>query len=258
MLILLFLIWVVGNLFLAVALAAGIIPGSPPVLAAIFIPNLIIFGFFFRGYRRYSSLFKLVRDGQGELFDLAVSHLVSATRTKLLKDHYRLRRCQGLVLTGKPLEALGALDQFWRDAKPGSWDRVRARLAAVQANLALGQTYWAEQELAMARDEKRASKELDFRAIEARLKLEQGDAEGAAEMLRKELGTRVWPFVKTVKARNLFWYAEALQKLGRTDEAIATLALCIRAGDKTHYGREAALVRARLTRGANPGLARAS
>lgn len=254
MLVLLFTVWVLGNLFLAAALATGFIPGSPPVLVAVFLPNLVLFGFFLRGYRQYNSLFKLVRAGQGELFDLAVSHLVARTKTRMLADHYRMRRCQGLALSGQPLGCLAALDQFWAKTRPGSWDRVRARLAAVQANLELGQLFWAEKEFAALEGEKKLSKEPDVAAVKARLLFVQGDSAGAAEALRPTVNARTWPFRKVVRARNMLWYAEALEALGRHDEAAAMLGLAVRAAGESHFGRQAAHKRARLLRRQPEGL----
>jgi tetratricopeptide (TPR) repeat protein len=236
---LLFSLIIAGSLATSLGLALELIPASPGVLALVFAVHLLLAWLFFRAYRRYHVLFALVLQGRGELFDLAITHLIATGRWRMLRDHFRLRRCQGLVLTGQPLQALGALDQLRRHARVGPQDALSAFAAEAEANLQLDQRYWAEQALAGAAALPGAAKQPDLAAIGARLLALQGDHAAAAEALRALLSARSCPLTKLVRSRNLLWYGQALDALGRRDEAERAWDLAVRAAPQGYYAAQA-------------------
>ena len=104
----LFVLIVVGSLFTSGLLFFEVLPASPEVLMIIVGAHAVFAIGFFHAYSKYRALHRLVLEGRGELFDMAILAQIRSSRFRGWKDHYRLRRIQGLQLSGLPAQALKA------------------------------------------------------------------------------------------------------------------------------------------------------
>jgi hypothetical protein len=236
----LFALWLVGSLAAIVLLVAGVIPGSPLALAAVFTPEVLFALGFFAAYLRYHALHRLVTDGLGELFDVAITETIARTRGRGFKNHYRLRRCQGLALAGLPQAALAASQELLRDA--GIGERTRLSLSAVmaEANLELGQPHWAQLALEGPANQRQVSRHPDLAACRGRLATLGGEADRAVAVLAPLAGVQAFPMTRVVRARNAYWYGEALAAAGDAGAALKAFARARKLAPRSHYGRLAA------------------
>lgn len=240
MVALLFFTFVVGSLSTSVLLLAEVIPATPAVLAVIGFVHVVFFVGFIKAYRAYHSLHRLLIDGQGELFDLAIGQLVATSRVRGLRDHYRLRRCQGLVHSGQSLEALQAAEQYRQHAKGGDSAELALIAAEAEANLQLVQSFWTRHGLGRARTISGSATHAGLQALEARLLHEEGHAVEAAARLSKLTRIRTFALTRVTRARNWLWYGEALAASGDGDAAERAYRKAARLAPHSYYGRIAA------------------
>lgn len=238
MLALLFSLIVLLSLGTSLGIFLEIIPATPGILAFITFVHIVFTWLFVRTYRRYHSLHRLVVEGQGELFSMAVSHLIGSSRFRQMRDHYRLRKCQGLVLSHLPLEALEAVEQFG-EVRSGREYKLSALAAEIEANLQLGQRFWVDRALERTQDLSGADKHEGIRAVRARVKALDGHADAAAEELAPLTNVRAFPLTKAYRARNLLWYGEALAESGRVDAARSALQKAAKVAPHSPYGKSA-------------------
>ncbi len=245
MLVVLFAVFFAVSLGSVAVLVFHLIPATPGLFFAIAGLNGLLAWMILRAYLRYHRVFQLVGDGAGELFDLAISHLEATARGRLLRQHYGARRAQGLVAAGDALGALAAAERLTSQPRLRDEEHLNARVAEVEANLQLGQRYWADRALAQARALPGARRHPGLRAVEARLRHLDGDPAGAAAALRPLTG-RWWttanhfPLQRVVRVRNLLWLGEALAAAGQPVEARRALEEAARTAPESFYGRAAA------------------
>ncbi len=241
MLALLFAVLVLASLTTSMLLALDVIPGSPGALALIGGLHLLFGWAFLRGYLGYRALHRLVHEGRGELFDMAIGHRIAHGRFRGFRDHYRLRRIQGLALAGLPGKALEAAEDFRRHVTRTDRDsRLRAAAAAAEADLLLGQPWWAEQALDGVAGERDAAGHPAIAAVTARLAHARGDAADAADRLAGLTGAGHFPLTRAIRSRNLFWYGEALADLGRPAEAATAYRRAAKLAPTSMWGMRAA------------------
>ncbi len=245
MLVALFVAFFAVSLGSVAVLVLHLVPATPGLFVAIAGLNGLLAWMILRAYVRYHRVFRLVSDGAGELFDLAISHLEATARGRLLRQHYAARRAQGLVAAGDPLGALAAVERLTSAPRLRPEERLNARVVEVEANLLLDQRFWAERALTQARALAGAQRHAGLRAVEARLRHLDGDATGAAQALRPLTG-RWWctahhfPLQRVTRVRNLLWLGEALAAAGRHGQARRALELARRLAPASWYGRAAA------------------
>ena len=237
---LLFGLVVLSSLLISGMLYLDFIAASPIFLLLVGGFHIVVAIIFYRGYRHYHAVHRLVTAGRGELFLLAITNLIHSTRIPALRDHYRLRKCQGLVLTGQPLEALVAAEEYHREVKrPGS-DALAIMAAEVEANLQLGQLDWSRQALERSEEHQGSEKSFLLQAVAARLTSFSGAHDEAARALSNLLKVQHFPWTRSIRCRNLFWYGQALRELGRQSEATEALSKAHRQAPNSHYGQLAA------------------
>ncbi len=240
MLAVLFAIFVVGSLLTSTLIFVEAIPNEPVTLIAAGVIHLVFAWLFFRAYGAYRSVHRLVHEGSGELFDVASAHRIQAERFRGLRLYFRLRRVQGLALCGLAREALDAGLDLRRDGDAPPQMRASALAAEAEANLLLGQPFWAERALAAAAALRGGDKDEDVRAVKARLAWVRGDATGAADALAGLTRAGAFPLTSATRARNLAWLADALHGQGREAEAARAAAKAARIAPRSHWGRIAA------------------
>ncbi len=238
---------VLGSLVVSALLFLEVLPASPGVLALIGGAHLMLAWAFFRAYGAYHALHRLVTDGQGELFELAVTQRITAARSPWFKAHYRLRRCQGLVASERPREALRALEALRAGARLRPEDRLTALAVEVEANLQLGQRWWAERALEAAQAAPEAARHAEVQAVAARVATERAPAE-AAQALAALSGARAFPLTRVVRARNILWQGDALARAGRPSEAMAAWRKAAKLAPASAYGQRAARAAAGFSR----------
>jgi hypothetical protein len=240
MLALLFGIFVVGSLLTSALIFVEAIPNEPITLAAAGAIHLVFAVVFFRAYGAYRSVHRLVHEGRGELFDVASAHRISSERFRGLRQYFRLRRVQGLALCAMPHEALAEAEALRRDGAVSGALKASALAAEAEANLLLGQPFWAERALAEAATVRGGAADDDVRAVAARLAWLRGDAASAAAALADVTRAGSFPLTSVVRARNLAWLADALRGLGRQAEAARAASRAVQTAPQSHWGREAA------------------
>jgi tetratricopeptide (TPR) repeat protein len=216
----LFTLIVLGSLTSSALLHLEIIPASPAVLALVVGAHALFAGIFFRSYAVYRSLHRLIHEGHGELFDLAMSERVKRTRTTGFKTHLMLRHVQGLALAGRASQALMAARALLarKDARPG--ERVAALAAEAEANLQLGALHWASRALTNAEIYlTKGRPDREVQAVRARIALLQGAPEEAIRLLMPLQQVRAFPLTQLIQARNGVWLADAYEATGREEEA---------------------------------------
>lgn len=238
MLALLFGLAVLSSLATTAAIGLGVLPASPFVMAIVFGAHAVFGLIFFRGYTNYRSLHRLVLEGRGELFELAIRHRIATNRFRGFRDHYRLRRVEGLTLTGLPLDALAAAEDHRRQVE-GSDTQLSAIAAEVDANLQLGQLWWARQRLQDAAGLKGVGKHDGITAVRARLAHLDGDADSAGTALAGLARSGEFPLTRVVRARNLFWLGEARTAGGDLDGARQAFKRAARVAPQSFYGEAA-------------------
>lgn len=237
MLAVLFGVIVLASLGTSTLIALDVIPGSPGVLAIVGGAHALFGWLFLRGYLGYRALHRLVQEGQGELFDLAIGHRIAHGRFRGFRDHYRLRRIQGLTLTGLPRQALAAAEDYQRHARQDRHGRLETIAAEAAADLQLGQAWWAEEALRRATGVRGAEQHAELQAVRARLAHARGDAEQAATALAPLARAGFFPLTRVIRARNLCWYGEALEAVGRDADADAAFRRAVRAAPRSLWGR---------------------
>ena len=241
MLALIFAVLVLASLTTSLLLALDVIPGSPGALAWIGGLHLLFGWVFLRGYLGYRALHRLVFEGRGELFDMAIGHRIARGRFRGFRDHYRLRRIQGLALTGLGRQALHAAEDLRRHGTRLDRDsRLAAAAAQAEADLLLGQPWWAEQALESVASERGADAHEGISAVRARLAYLQGHTAQAAETLSQLTRAGRFPLTRVVRSRNLLWYAEALADLGRPADASDAFRRAARLAPASLWGLQAA------------------
>ncbi|MEZ4266963.1 MAG: hypothetical protein R3F39_11335 [Myxococcota bacterium] len=240
MLALVFGIFVVGSLLTSTLIFVEAIPNEPVTLAAAGAIHVVFAWIFFRAYGAYRTVHRLVHEGSGELFDVASAHRIQTERFRGLRQYFRLRRVQGLALCGMPHEALEAASELRRDGETSAPLQASALAAEAEANLLLGQPFWAERALTSAVALRGGPSDEDVRAVQARLAWLRGDAEAAAESLGRLTRAGSFPLTSATRARNLAWLADALQSAGNTAEAARVAAKAVRTAPRSHWGRIAA------------------
>jgi hypothetical protein len=240
MLAVLFAVFVVGSLLTSTLIFVEAIPNEPVTLAAAGGIHVVFAWIFFRAYGAYRSVHRLVHEGSGELFDVASAYRIQSERFRGLRQYFRLRRAQGLALCGMAHEALEAALALRRDGDPPAQLRASALAAEAEANLLLGQPFWADRALAAATSLRGGDKDEDVRAVTARLAWLRGDARGAAESLSRLTRAGTFPLTTATRARNLAWLADALHSQGREAEAARAAAKAARTAPRSHWGRVAA------------------
>ncbi len=240
MLALLFGLAVLTSLATTAAIGLGVLPASPPVMGVVFGAHAIFGLFFFRGYTGYRALHRLIEEGRGELFDLGIRHRIATNRTRGFRDHYRLRRIEGLALTGLSLEALAAAEDHRRHVDAGPHGQLSALVAQAAANLQLGQLWWARRALSQADVIDGAQGHAGLAAVRGRLSHLEGDPTAARESLARLTGAGEFPLKRVVRARNLFWLGEAMGAGGDAQGAANAFGRAVRAAPRSYYGRSAA------------------
>jgi len=236
----LFGLLVLGSLFTSALIYFDVIAGSPLFLTLAVVIHIVVAIFFFRGYRHYQALHRLVSQNQGALFMVAVSNMIHSTRIRALRDHYRLRKCQGLVHAGEPLEALRAVGEFRKTVKANRTESLDILAAEGEANLQLGELKWSERALERARKLRGFEKHPGLMAVEARLRAERGETEEAIRKLTGLQRVRQFPLTRVVRARNQLWLGQALARSGRTAEAGRARDKAISIAPKSYYAQRAA------------------
>lgn len=232
---------VVGaSLLVSSLLYTGALPASPMVLSLVALVHGVFALLFFRAYRQYHAIHRLVLRGRGELFLLALNNLINTTRTRGFRDHYRLRKCQGLVLTGQSLEALSAIEDYRREVKRPGRDALALSAVEVEANLQLGQLTWSKAALDRANQRAGSGRHPELRASAARFLGLTGDVDGSLHALAALRRSTLFPWTSTVRSRNVYWYALALRASGDERAAAEAFEEAQRLAPETYYGRLAA------------------
>jgi hypothetical protein len=238
---------VAGSLATSTLLHLEVIEASPGVLALILCLHGLFGAFFFKGYRDYRTLHRLVGQGRGELFSYAIGVLTERVWLPGFADHYRLRHVQGALLAGLPDRALEAAETFHGEvASPRSRDELEVMTAEVIANIEMGRCWWAEQSLERARAHPNAAQHRGLEAAAARLAWLRGDPQTAAQMLTELPNEARWPFGPVVEARRQVWLADALRDSGRQPDAVDAYKLAILLAPWSFWGEEARRRCARL------------
>ncbi|MGB0589515.1 MAG: tetratricopeptide repeat protein [Myxococcota bacterium] len=240
MLAFLFGLAVLASLGTTALIGLDVLPASPLVMAIVFVAHGVFALGFFRGYGGYRALHRLVHEGRGELYDLAVRRSIDKARFREFRDHFKLRRIEGLALCGLGLRALEAAEEH----RPlASNARVSTRLAAAaaeaEANLCLGQLEWARVSLDRVLEVRGHDEHPGIRAMRGRLAHCRGDHAGAASLLKAVKGAGEWPVKGAVTARNHTWYADALQGLGKAGEAAQAYRTAARVAPHSFWGAQA-------------------
>jgi Flp pilus assembly protein TadD len=228
---------VLSSLMISGALYFDVVAASPLFLLLVGGVHLVFAFVFYKAYRHYHAVHRLVTVGRGELFLLAISNLILSTRIRAFRDHYRLRKCQGLALTGQPLEALSATEEYRREVKRPEQYALDVVAVEIEANIQLGQLTWSEEALERAQELKGYHDHEGLRAVVARLQFENGDAAGAVKVLAHLLHAKDWSMTKSIRARNLFWYGQALMKNGQETEARIALKKAYKQAPESFYGQ---------------------
>jgi hypothetical protein len=240
MLAFLFGLAVLASLGTTAMIGLDILPASPFVMVVVFLAHGLFAIVFFRGYGGYRSLHRLVHEGRGELYDLAVSHSIERAMFREFRDHFKLRRVEGLALCGLGLRALEAAEVH-RPLEPDA--RASTRLAAAsaetEANLALGQLDWARASLERVHAIPGHERHPAVRAMRGRLAYCRGDHVSAVTLLEDVRNAGEWPVKGAVIARNNTWYAEALEALGRRDDAANAYRAAARTAPHSFWGAQA-------------------
>ncbi len=226
-------------------LGLDLVPPTPGLFFAIALLNGLLAWMIFRAYRRYHQVFRLVNDGAGELFDLSISHLIGGARGRLLRDHYRVRRAQGLVAAGDALGALAVIERLHATGRLRPDELLGTLAAEAEANLALDQPFWVDRALARAESIRGHRRHPSLRALRAHLVHRAGDPARAAIELAPLVGRlhtslKHFPLARVTRTRNILGYGEALAAAGRGDEARHTLALAHRLAPASFYGQATA------------------
>ena len=233
----LFGLLVLSSLRISGALYFDVVAATPIFLLLVGGVHIIFAFFFYKNHRHYHAVHKLVTLGRGELFLLAISNLILSTRIRVLREHYRLRKCQGLALTGQPLEALTAVEEYRREVKkPGAF-ALDVLAVEIEANLQLGQLTWAEEAMERARKEAGFRAHEGLQAVAAHLQSERGEPDQAADALKGLLRVKDWSLTRCLRARNLFWYGRALMKAGREEDGKSTLSRAHKKAPESFYGQ---------------------
>jgi hypothetical protein len=240
MLAILFGLAVLASLGTTALIGLDILPASPVVMVVVFVAHGVFAIGFFRGYGGYRALHRLVHEGRGELYDLAVMHAIKRARFREFRDHFKLRRIEGLALCGLGLRALEAAERH----RPLETDaRTRTCLAAVaaetEANLSLGRLDWARYSLERASSLQGNARHPGVQAMRGRLAHCRGDHLRAAEILSTVRHAGEWPIKGAVVARNNTWYGEVLEALGRSDEAAMAYRTALRSAPHSFWGAQA-------------------
>ena len=213
---------------------------SPFFLTVAIIIHVIIAVIFFKGYRHYHALHRLILRNQGALFLVAISNMIEGSRIKALRNHYRLRKCQGLVLAGQPLEALRAIAEYRHEVQPGRSESLDILAAESEANLQLGELEWSRRALTRAQNAPGYEKHDGLRAISARLEAESGQTKPAIGTLEDLKDVRQFPVTPVIRARNHLWLSQVLERDGQTDQAKQAREAAIEAAPESHYAQLAA------------------
>ena len=232
-----FSLLVLSSLLISGALYFDIVAATPLFLVVVGGVHVVVAIFFYTNHRHYHAVHKLVTLGRGELFLLAISNIILSTRIRVLRDHYRLRKCQGLVLTGQPLEALTAVEEYRREAKKNNSSALDVCAVEIEANLQLGQLPWANDALERARQLSGYENHEALNAVAAHLKAESGEPGEAVQMLQSLLRVKDWSLTKCLRARNLYWYGSALVKDGREQEGRSVLRKAHGQAPESYYGQ---------------------
>ena len=217
-----------------------VITPSPFFLTIAILIHVVVAVFFFRGYRHYQALHRLIIQNQGALFLVAISNMIEGSRIKALRNHYRLRKCQGLVLAGQPLEALRAIAEYRQIVKPSRSESLDLLAAESEANLQLGELEWSRRALARAQETPGYDKHEGLQAISARLEAESGQTKPAIGVLEQLTAVRQFPVTSVVRSRNHFWLSQAFDRDGRKDQAKSAREAAISAAPDSHYAQLAA------------------
>ena len=240
MLAILFGLAVLISLGTTAAIGLDVLPASPTVIAVVFVAHGIFALGFFRGYGGYRALHRLVHEGRGELYDLAVSHAIERGFFREFRDHYKLRRIEGLALCGLAHRALDAVEVHRPlEARARLSTQLAAVAAEAEANLCLDRLDWARLALDRAVELKGYDTHPGLVAMRGRLAFRRGDLMRALALLQEVKGAGEWPVRGAVRARNQTWYGEVLEALGRRNEAIAAFRSARESAPRSYWGRQA-------------------
>lgn len=233
----LFGLLVLSSLLISAALYFDIVAASPIFLLLVGGVHIVFAIFFYKNHRHYHAVHRLVTHGRGELFLLAISNLILSTRIRVLREHYRLRKCQGLALTGQSLEALTAVEEYRREVKkPGSY-ALDVIAVEIEANLQLDQLTWAKEALERAQELDGFDEHEGLRAVQAYFQAESGNTDEATEALRTLLRVKDWSLTRCLRSRNLFWYGKAQIKAGQENDGKNTLKRAHKKAPESYYGQ---------------------
>lgn len=233
----LFGLLVLGSLLTSGLLFFEVLPASPSVLSIVGGGHGLFAWFFFRGYVDYRSLHALVQEGRGELFELGIASRIRTGRFRGFRDHYRLRRVEGLVLAGMPEQSLRAAESFRSEIqRPGREALLSATVAEAAANLDLGQTWWADRALHDVASMPGAASHRGLQTVLARHLFLEGDAAQAAEALSGLASYGPFPFRRVLRSRHQLWLGEALEASGRPSEAAEAYSAAERWAPRSHWG----------------------
>jgi len=231
----LFALIVLGSLTSSALLHLEIIPASPAVLVAILGVHGCFAWAFFRSYAIYRSVHRFILEGQGELFDLAMSARITRTRTSGFRVHLMLRHAQGLALAGRPTQALVAVTALLARSDIREGERVAALAARAEANLQLGTHDWARRALTEADTYGSAPANSEIQAIRARLAFLEGTPREAIHLLAPLTRLRAFPLTRLIQCRNGIWLADAMGAIGDVAEAQTTRARARGIAPRSHY-----------------------
>ena len=239
MLAFLFGLAVVASLLTTAMIGLDILPASPLVMAIVFGAHAVFGVFFFKGYSDYRALHRLLLEGRGELFDLAIAHRIKATRFAEFRSHYALRRLQGLALSGQALQAIEVAQQQDDLLRRASRNKLDVAVALIDANLQLGAKGWAKRILDEAEQLPGATGHLGLRAAKGRCAFLSGDLGAAEELLEGVRGDGQFPLTQLTRSRNLCWLGQLHLKLGNPGVAGRDLSRAIKVAPESFWGKRA-------------------
>ena len=239
MLAFLFTLAILASLGTTALIGLDVLPASPLVISVVFSAHALFALGFFRGYSGYRSLHRLVLEGRGELYDIAVTHRIETGWFREFREHFRLRRLEGLALCGLSSRALEAAEAHRYGAGSHRGTRLAAVAAEAEANLDLGRLGWAALRLEEARDARGYERHPGIRAMRGRLAHLRGASEQAVSLLEQVDRAGEWPLGAVTQARNNAWLGDALAAANRVDGARAAYGRAVKAAPKSYWGQRA-------------------
>ena len=235
----LFGVVVVASLVTTAMIGLDILPASPVVMAIVFGAHAVFGVFFFKGYSDYRALHRLLMEGRGELYDLAIAHRIKPSRFREFRSHYALRRLQGLALTGQPLQAIEVAQQQEELLLANHRQRLDVAAALIDVNLQLDTREWARRLLDEAEELPGAQGHLGLQAARGRYAFQAGDLSTAERLLEGARRDGQFPLSQLMKARNLCWIGQLRLRQGDTVAAARELSQAVKMAPDSYWGRRA-------------------